>query len=811
MIEHRGLTNYIAWAAKVYGQGERLDFAFFTSLAFDLTVTSIFMPLVSGGRIVVYREDETDRTPVVVRIFRERAVEIVKLTPAHLSMVRDLGLEGGRIRRLILGGEDLKTDLCRAVHEAFGGDIAIFNEYGPTETVVGCMIHRFDPETDRGTSVPIGKPADNVRLYLLDRHGAPVPVGASGEMYVGGDGVGREYLNRPDLTAERFLADPFRAGGRMYRTGDLARWRPDGVMEYLGRVDHQVKIRGHRIELDEVAAVLGEHEAVAETVASVILRKAVKPAETEVKLCARCGLASNYPGAVYDEEGICDTCRDFERYAGKVKAYFRRPEDFLGLIEAARRAGRAAEYDGVALVSGGKDSSYMLSKLVEQGVRVIAYTLDHDWISEEARENIRRIAGDLGVPVIFDRTEHMPAIFRDSLERHANVCNGCFKTLYTLSMKLARDRGIPFVFTGLSRGQFFETRLSKFYRAPRFDADRLDEAVLAARRVYHRVDDAVKQLLDVEPFLDGKIFDEVHVVDFYRYFDVSMEELYKHLETHVGWRRPTDTGRSTNCLINDLGIFMHKRLRGYHNYALPYTWDVRMGHKKRDEALEELNDEIDEAAVREMARRIGYEEPANRAAEEKCLVAYYVARADVPEADLRAYMARRVPPAMVPAYFVRVESLPLTPNGKVDRRALPAPRALRAATEERIPPRTPVESALARAWSEALGVPDLGVRDNFWTLGGHSLLATQVIARISEDLGIELPLGALFDHPTIEQLAALVPADAAARKEVRERGGAPGGASADDLESILAELESMTDDEAAARLVTAKADGGDAR
>jgi amino acid adenylation domain-containing protein len=263
MVRHRGLAHYALWAAARYTGGQPLAFALYSSIAFDLTVTSVFVPLLTGGSIVVYADSAEGDTPIQ-RVFAEARVDVVKLTPAHLALLGGRELRAGRIQRLIVGGEELKAPLARAVVEASGGRLEIYNEYGPTETVVGCMVHRFDALLDQGAAVPIGRPISNTRIYLLDASGQPVPVGVVGELYVGGVGVARGYLDRPGLTAERFVADPFggRAGACMYRTGDLARRRPDGSIEYLGRDDFQVKVRGFRIEPGEIEARLSAEPGV---------------------------------------------------------------------------------------------------------------------------------------------------------------------------------------------------------------------------------------------------------------------------------------------------------------------------------------------------------------------------------------------------------------------------------------------------------------------------------------------------------------------------------------------------------------------
>jgi tyrocidine synthetase-3 len=267
MVEHRGVVNYTWWAAKQYVKKERVDFPLFTSISFDLTVTSIFTPLVTGNAIVVYEEEEEDKGLLIEKVIDENRVGVVKLTPSHLKLIRNKKIDGdgSNIRRLIVGGEDLKTALAKDIDKNFAS-VEIYNEYGPTEATVGCMIHKYDPAKDNRKSVAIGVPVDNLRIYLLDSQQKPVPQGVIGEIYISGEGVAREYLKQPELTAERFIPNPFVSGERMYRSGDLARMRQDGYIEFSGRVDQQVKIRGFRIELEEIENRLLTHSEIKEAV-----------------------------------------------------------------------------------------------------------------------------------------------------------------------------------------------------------------------------------------------------------------------------------------------------------------------------------------------------------------------------------------------------------------------------------------------------------------------------------------------------------------------------------------------------------------
>jgi acyl carrier protein len=218
--------------------------------------------------------------------------------------------------------------------------------------------------------------------------------------------------------------------------------------------------------------------------------------------------------------------------------------------------------------------------------------------------------------------------------------------------------------------------------------------------------------------------------------------------------RPRDTGRSTNCLINDVGIYVHKRERGFHSYALPYSWDVRLGHKTREGALSELDDEIDVDHVRRTLAEIGMDEERLTAdVDQAGLEAFYVASEDIADEELRRQLGERLPAQLVPLHLQRVESIPLGASGKVDEKAL-----LREATGRRSErpyraPVGPVQQYLSDVWQEELGAERVGADDSFFELGGTSLSAMQVMLRLCQEFDIDLPLGTLFSHPRLGELA----------------------------------------------------------
>ena len=267
MNEHRGVVNRLVWMQEAYGLTAADTVLQKTPFGFDVSVWEFFWPLMVGARLVMAKP-EGHKDPD----YLSRAIEQYGVTTLHFvpSMLQSFLADGqaatrcGQVVRVMCSGEALPAALVAEFYRRLP-QAELHNLYGPTEAAVDVTAWHCSREAER-VSVPIGRPIANTRIYLLDERGQPVPLGAVGELYIGGVQVARGYLNRPELTAERFLSDPFAPGGRMYRTGDVARYLANGDIEYLGRNDQQVKIRGFRIECGEIEAALATHPAVREAV-----------------------------------------------------------------------------------------------------------------------------------------------------------------------------------------------------------------------------------------------------------------------------------------------------------------------------------------------------------------------------------------------------------------------------------------------------------------------------------------------------------------------------------------------------------------
>jgi amino acid adenylation domain-containing protein len=251
-VTHRGLWNTVDAVRREIGFTEADVMPALTTFAFDIAALDVFLPLSTGGRVTVVPPATASDGEQLAEVLRTGGITVAQATPATWQMVIDSGWQGGHLLKILSGGEAMSRKLADALLDRAQ---AVWNLYGPTETTIYSTGYRVRREPG---PPPIGRPLQNTRVYVLDRFLQPVPIGMPGELYIGGAGVARGYLNRPELTRVRFVDDPYRngPGGLLYRTGDLVRWREDGELEFLGRMDDQLKIRGFRVEPAEVEAAL---------------------------------------------------------------------------------------------------------------------------------------------------------------------------------------------------------------------------------------------------------------------------------------------------------------------------------------------------------------------------------------------------------------------------------------------------------------------------------------------------------------------------------------------------------------------------
>ncbi len=756
---------------------QRLNVALVAPFVFDPSVQQLFAGLLLGHTVHIIPEHVRFDGRELLLYFNSREIDVSDGTPTHLKLLAHAPRECGtdlRPRHLLIGGEALTPEILEALWHRFPHSaVDVTNLYGIAECAVDSLAYRVDrDDVRRRGHVPIGRPmlGTVVRLGKVDDTPAASSEGESGEgesregesregeIVIGGLGVGLGYVARVDLNAARFSQDP-RDGRRWYRTGDLGRLSEDGVISFAGRLDRQLKIRGFRIEPGEIETALRAYRPAGH-------KTLAGSAGLRFLSCSRCLLDTRHPGVAI-ENGLCSVCRQFETLRPEIDRYFGATDDLVALMERARTAKRSTA-DCLLLFSGGKDSTYVLHRLVDLGYRVATFTFDNGFISPTAFNNIERLTKQFSVDHTTSTVPDMRRVFAESLRSSSTVCDGCFRALTLLSTQIAHDKGINVVMTGLSRGQIIETKLRKLLSAGVTDPRDIDDRLRSHRLVFNTRQDAISRWLP--DWNAGALVDEtIHYVDFFRYDAASRAQVRAFLESKDDeWRRPRDTGFcSTNCMVNDVGIRVHQLERGYHNYAAPLSWDCRLGVTLREDAERELRVELNTPNVDRILRSLNYA-PRDRSAGviqdvavavrtgpsgQDILCAYYVSSGHLNDADIRDHLATHLPEYMVPSWIARVESVPLTNNGKADLERLPPPTRDAGGGRQAM---SGIEARLAEIWSDVLGVHAIDREDNFFDLGGESLTAMRIIDVIEREFGLRTSVAEAFRHPTVREMSTLL-------------------------------------------------------
>lgn len=798
--EHAAVVNRILWMQEAYGLQPGEGVLHKTPLGFDVSGWEWLWPLAVGARVVVAGDDGRRDPRVIARLIREHTVTTCHFVPSMLRAFLDGPAAdcAGVLRRVVCSGEELPPATARRFAGALPGT-RLHNLYGPTEAAIDVTAwevpERLAPE--HTARLPIGAPITGARLHVLDRHLEPVPPGAVGELFIGGLPLARGYRGRPGLTADRFLPDPFTPGGRLYRTGDRARWGADGTLDYLGRVDHQLKIRGQRIEPGEIEAVLGAHPAVERAVVLPF-----RDAEGDLQLAAYAALGPDV-----------ETVREPEEITDHVDRW---RTVFDDTYQASNPS--AQEID----LAGWNDSATG-EPIPEEEMRV--------WVDETVeRITALRPAKVLEIgcgtgQFLLRLAPHCERyvgtdISPEALTRLAGQLDADTKA--ELSRRPADD------FTGFARGEFdtivlnsvvqYFPDVSYLLRVLRAALDllapgghlfvgdvrdlRLTEAfhcsVQAARLPDHTPAADLRRLVDQqvaheeELLIHPALFETVAPADQVRLLAKSSphrNELtrfrYDAVITAPGgaaapavpdawrpWDRAAPGRDGSYGLLGMPDARLNEdlaRVRLLREGAADTVGGLRrvLAERAPEPAGEPADQTVPDGhtllprlgatpGLLDLEFRAGDRPAGGRSPQPAPVDGAYTndprraIRERLTVAGLREHLHRALPDYMVPASLTVIDHWPLGPNGKLDRAALPAPTSLRPALATGyVAPRDDTERIITRMWQEALGLDRIGVHDDFFSLGGHSLLAVQIVGRIQDTFGCELPLGVLLRAPTI--------------------------------------------------------------
>jgi natural product biosynthesis luciferase-like monooxygenase protein/amino acid adenylation domain-containing protein/FkbM family methyltransferase len=656
--------------------------------------------------------------PPLAEQMRAEGVTHLQCTPTLAGMLaRDpeaLRALGG-LECILLGGETLPPALAARLREA--GPARVLNLYGPTEATVWSTTHEVG---DAAGPIPIGRPLANTRTYVVDGRLNPVPVGVAGELLVAGTGVARGYLGRAELTAERFVPDPFAVepGARAYRTGDRARWRADGALEFLGRADRQVKVRGHRIEPGEVEAAIDAHPGVAESAVVAV----------EDGATGEWRLAAYFvPGAAAPRALVPAAPEERERIlAGRPR--FTLPD---GTVVAHQRD---------AVTRG------LYHEIFEQEVY-----LRHG-ITLEAGARVVDVGSNIGMFTLFAHTR-APGVRSWSFEPIPDTFAAlqANTALYGLDARVF-DVGLADA-EGTAEFTFYpgSSGLSGRYA----DRARDRETVRSAIRSWARDGGGSEPgAADVDAFLDERFRAETLVRPLRTLSAVIREEGIERIDL-----LKVDVEKSEYDVLSGVEDEHWPRIR---QVAMEVDTDAlleRVSALLARHGFEQLVDRqpiVPEDPDGEYVYMLYAKRPGDGAPLRRTPPGAAAARPTPPTAaELRAYLAERLPDYMVPSHFAALERMPRTPGGKTDRDALPragAPLPAPAAAGYAAP-RNALERTIAEVWRQVLGVERVGIRDNFFELGGTSVGVAAVHQALSERLDRPIAVVELFRHSTVAALA----------------------------------------------------------
>ena len=767
MVTHRSISNNMHWRQSVFQFKPGDSIVQRTPLSFDVSVGEIFFPLTTGARVIMAHPEGHKDSTYLLKLAAEQQATLLNLVPSLLQVcVEEPGLEQClSLRHMLCGAEAFPAELQERFFACNHAELC--NMYGPTEATIEVTRWICERENTEST-VPIGRPIANTQIYLLDIHLQPVPIGVKGEIYIGGLALARGYVNRADLTAERFVPNPWSIlpGERLYRTGDLARYRSDGAIEYLGRIDQQVKLRGHRIELGEIEAVLLQHPAVDEAAVLVQGERpedkrltaylVLQPEQEKVELWPSVG---EYP--VYDEHIYSEMTHNDARNALYKAAL---AQTVAGKIVVDVGTGRNAILARLCVEAGAK-RVYAIEMMEE------SYQQAQAWVNRLGmQEQIKVLHGDATQVQIPELAEVCVSEIFGAIggaEGSGVILNNIGHLLTPQAVVVPRRSLTKIVAVRLP---------DELQERPAFT----EVSSQYVSQVFAQVGAPFDLRLCIMNFplshliSDGEIFEDLHYtgqaeVEYNRQvrltitqrtrldgfllwliLDLAPGQTLDILQGRYSWLPvyfpvfspgiEVDEGDVIEMLcqgmLSDNGINPNYRLHGrvarQNRETVTFTW-LSCHHQpayKQTDFYQRLFAE-DSIRIRPQQGQ---------------------ALKNIQE-HIRAYL----PEFMEPSSFVLLERWPRLPNGKLDRRALTTIGQKR----QELPasdcaPRTPIEEVLVTIWIQILKLKQVGVHENFFALGGHSLLATRLMARVRAAFSIEMPLRAVFNAPTIAGLALQV-------------------------------------------------------
>ena len=723
MIEHRNLFHYIQNNKTKYlnDAGKGSGSFIHLSYTFDASITAMFMPLLAGKLVVIGSKQSTEVFEDT-NLWKYAPYDFIKITPSHLEFLQPIFKnEDGALltQNIVIGGEALNSSHLKYLFED-QLNVNIINEYGPTEATVGCSVYALNAKDDYSginKNIPIGKPIENTKLFILNEKHGLLPIGVVGQIYISGGGLARGYLNLPDLTKEKFINNPFAENSieLMYKTGDLGRWLPDGNIEYCGRMDEQLKINGYRIELGEIESALSSVTGLNNTKVIVKENKITKALKLNAYLQIdneKLPLLSNYLGMI-DKKQV-------------------KPTD-LHILPS-----------GLPMLSSNlNEVRFLYNEIFE----------DHCYLKHGITLNEDSCVVDIGANVGFF------SVYLNVLSKKIKVYSiepipevhkylVANRELYAIkgkALQLAvsdKEGEVDFtwypqvsIVSGMSDEISQVTKVVKSYIENSQKEDFKNEEIDSMLQVKLET----RQIRCKTKTLSQIISEEkIEKIDLLK-IDVENSE---HLVMNGVLEHDWDKIGSVIIEVHDVNgrlesIRQTLELKGFKTYI------EKEKMLAKDDILYNLfaikpaqTGKLDTLGDNEVLRKVEW-------LDEKGFIA-----------GVKKKLTDKLPPYMLPSNIVLMNAFPLTGNGKIDKNAFPDVDESGKVDDEYKAPQNELEEQLVQIWKRVLDVDTVGIHDDFFELGGDSLLSIRLISSIRKELNVEIAISTFFDLVTIEKVAS---------------------------------------------------------
>ncbi len=789
MVEHRNVVNFLLSMQATPGINADDCLLAVTSTSFDIHGLEIFLPLIAGAKIILAIKEWILDPHQLVRILNLYSVNMMQATPATWKMLVSIEWQPSGPFKILCGGEALIPSLANSLLS--NSNIQLWNMYGPTETTIWSCVGHVRAEDER---IIIGKPIANTTLYVMEQGVSPSPIGVPGELLIGGDGVTRGYWNRAALTEEKFIDNPFydalapNSSKRLYRTGDLVRRLADGGLEFLGRIDHQIKIRGHRVELGEIERVLSTHESVKDCAVSV--KKLPSGEEGLVGYVVHKSQEIGVDNAAEKSPTFslfyfgAETSSEENKYAFYIKsAQFADQNGFEAVWTPERHFNPVgALYPNPSVLSAALASTTSHVQLRAGSVVLPLHNpirVAEDW---SVVDNLS--GGRVGLALASGWHTQDFIISPDNFLSRKQVMLDGIKTLTSLwkGESVTRKNGSNQDVEVVIFPKPIRSELPIWITTAGNPETFIEAGRLGANVLTHLIGQTIEELAEKIKLYRASLSENGH--------DANKFQVTLMIHAYLG--------ENQEVVINEARAPFINYMRAHLSLLLPLLESLKISTEGITESQLEHLAGVAFERYANTAALIGTPENAIKTVqritrsgvdEVACLIDWMdsdlalksldslqslhvatrkIIKKTASEADdFQQYLGRFLPDYMVPSAFVAMDALPLTANNKINRKELPNPTQLKKLKTYSAPINA-LQENLCEIWGKLLGLERVGIQEQFFEIGGTSILSIRLLTEINSKLNLNLNVADIFSYPTIEKLSAFISNTSTYPKEVKK-------------------------------------------